>query len=77
MFYPLKQRFPFAINIRFEGDCPNCNEPELLSFQLEGDDLMAAGHNEEFCGFYCQACDWGNAGRREKYRYDDPQYPPY
>ena len=67
----LKEKFPRAIGVRWEGECDSCHKEALWSFQqfieIEGDE----GYNREHCGYFCEHCWFSNAGSREKYHIDD------
>lgn len=54
--------WPAAERVRFEGKCPVCKEQGLYSYILPEFDRIR-GELED-CGFYCTACNWGNAGSR-------------
>lgn len=59
----LMERYPDARQVRFEGKCPNCRRTWLMSFVLGAADKRADGRQN--CGYFCAACNWGNAGSRE------------
>lgn len=61
----LLAEFPNALRIRFAGKCDGCkNKYCFMSFQLPDDVGVVRSEGEEYCGYYCVSCGWGNAGGR-------------
>jgi signal recognition particle subunit SEC65 len=52
-----------AQDIRSEGKCPLCGQNKLCSY-VTVDTYQPRNDGEEYCGYYCGWCGWGNAGRR-------------
>lgn len=60
----VKQAFPEAKNITFASECPDCKAPTLYFFTLENEPKERDINGEIYLegGFYCWACQFGNAG---------------
>lgn len=53
---------PLAHHIRFEGNC-HCKNGLLISFRLPFEKPNPRA-GVEYCGYYCAACGFSNAGTR-------------
>jgi len=55
---------PLAIEIRHSGLCPNCDHDAEVSYRLSDWEQDNRCEFEEYCGYYCGYCGWGEAGSR-------------
>lgn len=61
----IKDYFPSAIRITPAGRCPDCKQWALVSFVLDGLDFGDPPNPRyEYCGYFCEYCEWSNAGER-------------